>query len=109
LRANSEHNCNKAGGVSLLSSNTEESRQANSRLVFAFFIAEEFAGQTESIPTLAGQVQKGPHDSRTLCQDLACNGANTDMVWQEWNEPWQHWDGIHVLWNNGLWDSLAEV
>lgn len=88
-QASSEHNSSRASSISLHSSKTGESRQAISRLVFAFFIAGELAGQTECIAMLAGQAQKGPHDFCSF-QDLVCNGAKADMVWQGWHEPWQY-------------------
>lgn len=57
-QASSEHNYSRVSSISLHSNKTGESRQAFSRLVFAFFIAGELAGQTECIAMLAGQAQR---------------------------------------------------
>lgn len=62
LVASLEHSCIKASSIGLHSIKSEQSRQAISMMLFAAFITGEFAGQTETIPMLLDQVQKGPHD-----------------------------------------------
>lgn len=105
-QASSEHNSSRASSISLHSSKTGESRQAISRLVFAFFIAGELAGQTECIAMLAGQAQKGPHDFCSfLFRTWFAMGPRQTWFGKDGMNP----GSIHVPWDNIQWESLAEL